>query len=696
MKKNSALLMVLITFIASSSFSGTQGGQDLFQKALAKDRAEGKLEEAIGLYQKAIDASENTALKAQAQLRIGLCYEKLGQRSVNLAQEAFQKVIDNYPSQSEEVKIAKGKLLVLPGDGSKASTMTTRQVWAPALDTMGTPSPDGRYISYVNWNKGNLAVHDVQTGENRDLTDEGTWGRPTQFSDVSIWSPDSRQVAYGWVNGPGMELRVVGLDGSKPRVLCGVEPKGNNAPYPLGWSRDGKYILAIQGRKDENLERGRDYGIVLVSVADGSWRVLKSQGVLTYHINLSPDGRYVVSDGRPKVGSKKRDIYLLAADGSREETWIEHPADDSAPLWTPDGKRIVFVSDRSGSPSLWLLDVDDGKPKGTPQRIKDMSGAALMGFARDGSLYYWTGTEGNDIYTAELDFDAGKVLTPAVKTASRFEGSNLMPSWAPDGKNLSYFSRRNLGTRLVIRSSENGQERDLLPEGLRMTVHPARQAPQWSPDGKGILVSGRWRGKYGFYLVDPNTGGFTTIRQDPAWEKVRYREPGGPVFSKDARDIFYVFDGAIMAYNQETQQKRELYRQGGLFGRLAISPDGMQLAFFETDKNFKPTAIKTMPVSGGEPRTLLALQEDNACCVSVGLSWTPDGRYVLIGGSKASELWAIPAEGGPPRKIETGVNITDLSPHPDGRHVAFAGRDPKQAREVWVMENFLPEPVTGM
>ncbi len=56
---------------------------------------------------------------------------------------------------------------------AKPSAIVVRQVWAPALDTMGMPSPDGRYFSYVNWTKGNLAVHDLRFRENRDLTDEG-------------------------------------------------------------------------------------------------------------------------------------------------------------------------------------------------------------------------------------------------------------------------------------------------------------------------------------------------------------------------------------------------------------------------------------------------------------------------------------------------------------------------------------------
>jgi hypothetical protein len=46
------------------------------------------------------------------------------------------------------------------------------QICDNARDLYGTISPDGRYLSHVNWNKGNLAIHDFETGENRDVTDE--------------------------------------------------------------------------------------------------------------------------------------------------------------------------------------------------------------------------------------------------------------------------------------------------------------------------------------------------------------------------------------------------------------------------------------------------------------------------------------------------------------------------------------------
>ncbi|MFH2043218.1 MAG: tetratricopeptide repeat protein, partial [Acidobacteriota bacterium] len=113
MKKNSMVLAVFVVLALSLGIFAVQSGQDLFQKALAKERAEGNLEEAITLYQKVIDEAQDTALKAQAQLRIGLCHEKRGEKNLQQAQDAFQKVIDNYPSQSEEVRIAKEKLSLI-------------------------------------------------------------------------------------------------------------------------------------------------------------------------------------------------------------------------------------------------------------------------------------------------------------------------------------------------------------------------------------------------------------------------------------------------------------------------------------------------------------------------------------------------------------------------------------------------------
>ena len=73
MKKDSILIVISILFLLILSFAGTspQQDQNLFQKALTKERADGNLEEAIKLYQQVVEISRDKSLAAKAQLRIG-------------------------------------------------------------------------------------------------------------------------------------------------------------------------------------------------------------------------------------------------------------------------------------------------------------------------------------------------------------------------------------------------------------------------------------------------------------------------------------------------------------------------------------------------------------------------------------------------------------------------------------------------
>jgi len=103
MKKYAILIAILISLLITFSLisNALQNGYDLFQKALAKERGEGNLEEAIVLYKKVVEEAKDESLAAKAQLRIGICYEKLGKQE---AQKAYQMVIDNYPQQTDTVK----------------------------------------------------------------------------------------------------------------------------------------------------------------------------------------------------------------------------------------------------------------------------------------------------------------------------------------------------------------------------------------------------------------------------------------------------------------------------------------------------------------------------------------------------------------------------------------------------------------
>jgi Tol biopolymer transport system component len=635
-----------------------------------------------------IEHSSNRAMVANALLQMGRCYEKLGKQE---AQKVYERILVEFADQADPAAQARIRLSNLSAADDKAeSAKSARQVWAPAHDIHGRVSPDGRYLSYVNWTKGDLALRDLETGENRDLTDEGTYEEePSQMADESLWSPDSRQIAYAWSIGKWYDLRIVGIDGSNPRVLYAADPEKGNAPFPRDWSRDGKHILG-------DLEQGDEDHIVLVSVKDGSVRTLKSlgaQGPGTV-MTISPDGRYVVY-------SLKGDIHILATDGSLDAPLIEHPGLDFWPFWTPDGKRVLFSSDRSGSLGLWLLDVKEGRAQGAPTAIHETRNCSrALGFTQDDSFYYATKNLNKDVYVATLDLEAGAVLSPPTKISLRFEGSNRAPVWSPDGKRLAYFSRRGIWGPdvLVVRSLETGEERDVsLQDGLRPYLDLVFGLPQWSRDGRSIFVGGRTNTGRGAFRIDVETGGVTALRQEKPGDE-GYR--AWPVFSKDDKTVYLVRGlrldrlSAIVALDVESGKDVEIYRAAQSVGKLALSPDGRQLAFCEKEKEEK-FVLKTMPISGGEPREVFTVPEYRELEWELGLSWTSDGNHLVVAHPKNNkDLWVIPVDGGERRTVKLGAKARGMRLHPDGQRIAFTIGPLYEVGEVWALENFLPDPAS--
>lgn len=570
---------------------------------------------------------------------------------------------------------------------------TVRRVWAdPGANSLGAPSLDGRYLSCVDPETGDLALLDLTTGDKRRLTNKGARQDSGEFAYFSTISPDGRQVAYAWFNGEKFyDLRVVGLDGAKPRILYRNEEAG--FVQPSAWSPDGKQILTLFFRKD-NISQ-----IALVSVLDGSVRVLKSLNwVYPKKMDFSPDGRYIVYDSFASEGSAQRDIFVLSVDGSRETVLVEHPADDLFPVWAPDGKRILFASDRTGTMDAWVIPVAEGRPQGPPELVQQGMGRFLpMGITRKGAYYYGLRVGMTDVYIASFDPVTGKLLGSPTPASRRLPGGNSSPEWSPDGQQLAYFSRRgseNFGqaARVIsIRWLKTGQNRELSPK----LAHIERL--HWSPDGRFLLVGGSDRkSRGGLYQVDAQTAEVVPIVQD---DSATFRGLEG-VWAADGKAIFYVHeDGSrsseIRFRDLETGREQKLYRPvpPSRIRYLARSPDGRRLAFGSSSGDYaQEEALLVIPSGGGETREVLRMQKGGLS----GVEWTPDGRQLFFSraGDSAPELWRIPLEGGQPQKLELSTDWQgDVSLHPAGRRIAFTAG--KNRSEVWVMENFLPELQAG-
>jgi len=214
----------------------------------------------------------------------------------------------------------------------------------------------------VDWTTGDLAIKEIPSGKIHRLTHKGTWAESTEYALVSIWSPDGKKLAYSWMNEEEFfELRIIGLDGSEPRILYGNREKFSVQPFD--WSPDGKYILAGLGEKQRITQ------IAVISVLDGSVQILK-EGLIEAGFYL-PDGNFIVYDFVSTAQeSRGNDIALLPVQGGEDIPLVNHPAHDFPLGWDPHGERLLFLSDRTGNMDIWALEMKESRPQGEPYLLK--------------------------------------------------------------------------------------------------------------------------------------------------------------------------------------------------------------------------------------------------------------------------------------------------------------------------------------
>jgi Tol biopolymer transport system component len=559
-----------------------------------------------------------------------------------------------------------------------------------------SPSPDGRLMTFVDWDSGNLGVRDLTGETSRLLTNDGTWEQPQQISYASRWSPDGKKIAYCWQHGSWAELRIVNLDDPKPRVL--FEDEADDAwVEPRDWSPDGRQILASVGRTS-----GRE--LVLVPVEGGSPRVLRKfePGAITSGEALfSPDGRFIVYDRTPgKVAAL--DIYALDLREGKETALVRHPADDSVFGWSPDGRWILFASDRAGTLGLWAIGVSNGKAQGTPIGVKPSIGRiAPLGFAKDGSFYYAEVKVARDVYEARIDFETGKILAPPERAIERYEGSNQNPRYSPDGKWLAYVSRRgsmvfptNYANALCVHSLEGGDDRVFMDEFVALGVR-ALVGPRWSPDSRSIVVTGlRVVGaQSGLYLADVETGKVVRLVETSGDIRVANHE-----FAGDNRHLGYILrdtkkgTSSLLIRDLENGEERELQRVSGedFLQGMAASPDGKRMAVITGSG-----VLSIVPIAGGPSRVIHRFDQ----VIRTVPEWFPDGKSILLSLRSAADanegiLYRVPAEGGEPQKITLKPWRPWDRPtiHPDGQRIAFSLlSNYDSSADVWVMRSFLPE-----
>jgi Tol biopolymer transport system component len=675
-----------------------QSGHDLYQQALVKERAEGNLQEAIDLYERIVrDFPEDHALAAEALVQMGQCYEKLGKAE---AQKAYERVIREYADQLEPLQVARTRLAAL--NQPPHPEMTVRKIWSdPTMDLGGHVSPDGRRLSTVDWETGDLAIRDLGKGQTRRITHKGTWEESPDFAMYSRWSPDGRQIAYDWWSpGHPSELRVIDLQGRGSRTLYAA-PEGSNLIL-LDWSPDGGEILVgIQG-----VEHRRR--LAAVALAEGTVRTIGYTNGLYPSDRMaeySPDGRHILYSDIPSGDGRSDDVFVVSVDGRDATAIVDHPANDMALGWSPDGRWVLFLSDRTGSLDLWTVPVRDGKAAGPPRLLKSGAGRIVsLGFDDHGRYYYGTWSRARDVYTATLDPLTGRALSAPTRVVQRFQGLNEWPAYSRDGRRITYVSARgsltaplDRATTLCIRSLETGDERELPLDFQRLVD------PHFSAGGRSVFVGGFGeRLELGFYHIELETGEMSLIVQvEQEDQRITSYE-----ITPDGQALLYsLCDKAnsvcrLLRRDLDTGAETEVHVVPNAERlSIALSPDGKTLAFLVRrieDATEAERTVWAMPASGGAPRSVHRFTGFTSRWLP--LEFTSDGKHILMPQARDDTSWTlirVPVDGGEPQEL--GLQMTSfgtLSAHPDGRAIAFEGRSDSRAA-VWVVEDLLPESSGG-
>lgn len=590
------------------------------------------------------------------------------------------------------------------------SDLEVRRVWSGTAPDfyVSSPSPDGRFISEVDWATGDLSVIDLETGREQHISDKGTWEELDANVEYSVFSPDGARMAYTWLPAPAPDnphpaanvLRTIRVDGTEDRTLLGTNPD-NVYLRVEDWSSDGRNILVTVFRSDRTSQIG------LVSADDGDYRAIKTNGWRSGSgAFFSPDGRDIAYDLPARADALQRDIFILATDGSRETAVVTGPADERILGWVPDGSSILYHAQTARTAEIRVLPVDRHNVSGPSELIRaDVWNIEGFGFSHD-AFFYGVHVELPQVYVAAVDPDSAQVLDAPVHFGDPSSGEARSVAWSPDGRSLAIVERNGGlgGTFLAVRTS-GGELSQRIPLGLG-----GADGLAWSPKGDAVFLRGTdSEGRNGVHRFDLATGlsePIVTAAEDGIFRQLFALGNDGQTlyYLRSNPDFAGTEDLTLVARDLATDETRTIAvaEPRGYLG-ISASPGGRYVALAHNSGLLG--TLQIAPISGGPIRPVYEIRwaiggNDTA------LPWTPAGDALLFVENMDGEVggvWRIPTDEGMPRQLLTweqlGLRlgqvgplppflpiISDLALGPDGRRLAFITGD--RRGEYWMISGF--------
>ncbi len=704
-----SILSVLLTaFCLASSFSAAQDHKVLFEKALYAMQTQGDLNQAVKLFNDIIRKyPKEREYAAKSQLYIGICYEKMGLRD---AQKAYQTVVKDYPDQSEAVKIAQEKLSALgqslpAAQAPSSGGIRIRQVWVDIpreADPYGSASPDGRSFAYVTDN-GDLMIRDLTSGINRRISNLAK-DTPQAYAESPLWSPQGDMIAYASYSqslreeGDDYQIRLYDIGTEKTRVLV-----PDQKSYPLTWCKDGKHLLI------ERLENSvRAFELVSVYSAERRRvRSFNSDQIATYGGDVSPDQRFIAYAASPTDGGVNYDLFVIDAATGDETCHIVHPANEFLLGWTPDGRYLLFQSNRTGTQDIWAQSIENGKPVSEPELIKSAVGwLHPLGFSSNGAFFYLTDDRGTDIYLAEVDFSNGRASKPQ-KLIMDHEGLNSNCKFSPDGRQLAY---------LTLRGTINPRTPNIIPDlrdticlysldthksseyatGLRMN---ASTPLRWSSDSRFVFFSTdmNLRGGKSCHKLDIRSGQVSTILEGFTGDAITGGETVTAAFRNLKDRTFWVVRRDLQT-EADTELYRSTFQYRGTTPMLPSLMASVEKSIFLWSATVDNAGALTRRVFRRDLQTGVETDMSKEPLFASLLTLSPDNRFVAFhtyertaDGKLRYDLEVMHMEDGKRRVLLSGASpINQIVWSPDSTRLLISriAGDPRTAQgmyELWLV-----------
>jgi len=440
---------------------------------------------------------------------------------------------------------------------------------------------------------------------------------------------------------------------------------------------------------------------VRFTTSEGTWMSL----------DVSPDGRTILFD---LVG----DLYTIPITGGKATRLTRGMAFDGQPRYSPDGKTILFVSDRNGSENLWTMAADGTNPR--PLTSGGSAQYVSPEWTPDGSYVVVSkspnGVLGSTYDLVLLNKDGGT----GIKLTGKGTGTEptgppdqfnpppfdnyLGAAFGPDGRYVyAAVKRGGFGYNLTLESSKSWQiavyDRETGKTFLRTNSVGSGMRPALSPDGKYLAYAARLDTATALRLRELASGDETwlapAVQRDDMESRYTRDVMPGYAFTPDSKAIVLSYGGKLWRLDVPSGRatpipfSADVEQQMGAPARFAYdindttltvkqirnarpSPDGKRLAFTALDK------LWVMELPAGRPRRLTtsAMGEHSP-------AWSPDGRYVayVTWTEEGGDVYRVSANGReqPERLTRERAFYEQLNYTPDGRRLVVA-RGPRQQR----------------